>query len=113
MVFITAEAYKNAGVSVIKDNETDDYFLVKMKDVENGLGLKRVSDILTKQMQSIFETKKLTEARKRIYRKSKYALTRNKKDNNKIKYVRNDIAERERVIKNCRGVKKVMMIQTD
>ena len=31
-----------------------------MKDVENGLGLKSVSDRLTKQMQGIFETKKLT-----------------------------------------------------
>ena len=60
MAFITAEAYKNAGVCAIKDNETNDYFWVKMKDIENGLDLKNVSDILTKQMQGIFETKKLT-----------------------------------------------------
>ena len=61
MVFITDEAYENAVVSVIKDNEIDDYFWVKMKDVENGLDLKSVSDRLTKQMQGIFENKKLNE----------------------------------------------------
>ena len=38
MVFITAEAYKNARVDVIKDNEN--YFWVKMKDVQDGLGIK-------------------------------------------------------------------------
>ena len=37
MVFITIESYKNAGVNVMKDNKY--YFLVKMKDVENGFGI--------------------------------------------------------------------------
>ena len=39
MVFITAETYKSAGVhTIIVKNK--DYFWVKMKGVENGLGLK-------------------------------------------------------------------------
>ena len=79
-----------------------------MKDVEYGLGSKGVSDRLTKQMQGLFETEKVTEEQKRICRKSKYELTRDKKDNNQIYYVRNDIMER--VIINCRGVKKIMMV---
>ena len=39
MVFITAEAYKDAGVHTITV-KSKDYFWVRMKDVENGLGLK-------------------------------------------------------------------------
>ena len=35
MVFTTAESYKNVGVHVIQDNEN--YFWVKMKDIQNGL----------------------------------------------------------------------------
>ena len=38
MVFVTAEAYENAGVDLIKNNEN--YFWVKMKDVQDGLGIK-------------------------------------------------------------------------
>ena len=75
MVFITAEAYKNGGVHTIKDNKANDYFWVKMKDVEDGLDLKSISDRLTKQMQGIFETKKLTEEQKEIHRRSKHDLT--------------------------------------
>ena len=30
-----------------------------MKDVENGLGIKNISDLLIKEMQGIFETKKI------------------------------------------------------
>ena len=62
MVFITAEAYKNSGVDVIKDNEN--YFWVKMKDVQDGLGKKNISDRLERTMQGIFESKKLTKEQK-------------------------------------------------
>ena len=62
MVFITAEAYKNAGVGVIKANEN--YFWVKMIDVQNGLGIKNFSDSLIKEMCGIFESKSLTKEQK-------------------------------------------------
>ena len=54
MVFIIAKLYKNAGVDGIKDNESDDYFWVKMKDVENGLGIKNISDCIRHKMCGIF-----------------------------------------------------------
>ena len=38
LVFITAEAYKNAGVDAIKDDKN--YFWVRMKDVQDGSGIK-------------------------------------------------------------------------
>ena len=64
MVFIAAEAYKNARVDVIKDNETDNYYWVKIRDVQNGLGIKNMRDRLERNMQGIFEIKKLTEEQK-------------------------------------------------
>ena len=54
MVFITAKAYENAGVDVIKDNEN--YFWVKMKDVQNGLDLKDMRDSVRKQLCGIVES---------------------------------------------------------
>ena len=65
MVFITAESYKNAGVHVIKDN--NNYFWVKMEDVQNGLGLKNMSDRLENTMKGIFESKSLTKEQKKQY----------------------------------------------
>ena len=64
MVFITAELYKNAGVDVIPDNETNHYFWVKMKDVENGLRVKNMPYYIIHKMCGIFETKNLTEDQK-------------------------------------------------
>ena len=46
MVFITAELYKTAGVDVIPDNETNNYFWVKIKDVGNGLGIKNMPNFI-------------------------------------------------------------------
>ena len=64
MVVITAELYKNAGVDVITDN---DYCWVKMKDVQDGLGIKSMRDRLGRTMQGIFKTKNLTEKQKKQY----------------------------------------------
>ena len=71
MVFITAKLYKNAGVDVIPDNETNNYFGVKMKDVENGLGIKNMPYYIRHKMCGIFETKNLTEDLKEQYVRSK------------------------------------------
>ena len=57
MVFITIESYKNAGVNVIRDYK--DYFWVKMEDVENGLGIKSISDLLIKKCKAFLKLKNL------------------------------------------------------
>ena len=69
MVFITAEFYKNVVVDVIKDNNV--YFWVKMKDVQDGLGIKNISDRLKRTVQGIFESKNLTKEQKKTIRKIK------------------------------------------
>ena len=63
MVFIIIELYKNAGVDVITV-EKKYHFWVKMKDVEDGLGIKNLCDSLRREIQAIFETKKLTKERR-------------------------------------------------
>ena len=103
MVFITTESYKNAGVDVIKDN--NNYFWVKMKGVQNGLGLKNMSDRLENTMKGIFESKNLTKEQKQIYIRSKNEINKNLK-NKKSKYCRNDIAEK--IIKNCGMLKEII-----
>ena len=88
MVFITAEAYKNAAVGVIKDN--NNYFWVKMKDVQDGLGMKNIFDSLRREIQGIFETKKLTKEQKKQYARSRNEINKTLKNTQCI-YARNDI----------------------
>ena len=45
-----------------------------MKDVENGLGIKNISDLLIKEMQGIFETKKLTKEQKIKHTRSEFEI---------------------------------------
>ena len=74
-----------------------------MKNVANGLDIKNISDLLIKEMQGIFEMKKLTKEQKIKYRRSKFEIIKEFADK-KSKYARNDIMEK--VIQNCRGVKQ-------
>ena len=48
MIVITVEAYQNAGVHTITVKNKD-FFWVKMKDVQDRLGIKNISDLLKKE----------------------------------------------------------------
>ena len=52
MNLISAEAYKNAGIHCLKIRKTDELW-VGMKDVEVGLGVKSISDLLLKEIRGI------------------------------------------------------------
>ena len=101
MVFITAEAYKNAGVAVIKNNEN--YFWVKIVNAQRGLGLKCMRSLIRREVCGIYETGNLIKEQKIKYIRSEFEIIKNFGDK-KSKYARNDIMEK--VMKNCRGVKK-------
>ena len=103
MVVVTLEAYKNAQVHTITVGNKE-LFWVKIKDVQNGLGVKCISDLLRKEMLGIFYTKNLTKEHKMKYIRSEYQLSKIIIDNKKDKYARSDITEK--VIENCRGIKK-------
>ena len=103
MIVITVEAYQNARVHTITVKNKD-FFWVKMKDVQDRLGIKNVSDLLRKEICGRFGTKELTEKQRMKHRRSEYQITKNFKDSNLYKYAKNK--PMEKIIKNCRGVKK-------
>ena len=103
MVAITVEAYQNARVHTITIKNKD-FFWVKMKDVQDRLGIKNISDLLRKEKCGRFGTKNLTGKQEMKYMRSGYQVTKNLKDNHLYKYAKNKFMEK--IIKNCRGVKK-------
>ena len=48
---ISAEGYKNVNVGFFKIKRTSEEIWVSMKDVESGIGVKNISDLLLKEMQ--------------------------------------------------------------
>ena len=74
-----------------------------MKDIQDRLGIKNISDLLRKEICDRFGIKDL-EKQKMKYIRSEYQITKKIKDSNLYKYVKNK--PMEKMIKSCRGVKK-------
>ena len=49
-MILTIDNFANAGVKTVKISDKK-YFWVKMKDIENGLGLKNMSDLVIKEIK--------------------------------------------------------------
>ena len=75
-----------------------------MKDVQDRLGIKNISNLLRKEICGRFGTKDLTEKQKMKYIRSEYQVTKKFKDSDLYKYAKNKLMEK--IIKYCRGVKK-------
>ena len=103
MVVVTVEAYQNARVHTMTLKRKD-FLWVKMKDVQDRLGIKNISDLLRKEICGRFGTKVLTEKQKMKYIRSEYQITKNFKNSFVYKYAKNK--PMEKIIKNCRRVKK-------
>ena len=101
MVVITVEAYQNSRVHTVTVKNKD-YCWIKVKDVQNGLGVKNIRDLLRKEMWGIFGKKDLTKEEIKEHIRSENEITKNPTDNYLRKYVKNGIIEK--IIKNCRGV---------
>ena len=69
MVAITVQAYADARVYSIKVGNRE-LFWVEMTDVQKGLGIKNISDLVRKEIQGIFETKSLTKKQIRKCKRS-------------------------------------------
>ena len=110
MYLISAEGYENASIKTVP--EKNGHIWVKMKDVQNGLGVTNLSDLTLKELYGIYEIKNVTKEQVKEYKMtdreyyerfdnlSKIEL--NKK--NKETYVRNDVMTT--LVKRCRGVKR-------
>ena len=46
-----------------------------MKDIQNGLGVQKVSDLVLKEIYGIYETKSLTKVKIKRYKMSKREIT--------------------------------------
>ena len=99
MVVITVEAYQNARVHTIT-LKNKDFFWVKMKGVQDRLGIKNISDLLRKIICGRFGTKDLNEQQNMKCTRSEYQTTKTFKDSNLYKYAKNKLMEK--IIKNCR-----------
>ena len=60
MYIISAEAYENAGVRLLIEKETG-VIWANMKNVQDGLGVQNISDVVLKEIYVIYKTKKPTE----------------------------------------------------
>ena len=84
-----------------------------MKNVHNGLGVKKISNLILKEISRIYKTKNLTNIQIQKYKMTEREIFE-KYDNlskdelntktNKNVYVKNDVIST--VIKRCRGEKK-------
>ena len=92
MVVITIKKCKIAKVDTKPGD--GELFWIKMNDVQKGLCIKNMSDLVRKELHGIFETNNPTFSLREITNKSM--------DDSKFKYVRSDLMEK--IIKNCRGI---------
>ena len=89
-----------------------------MKDVESGMGVKNISDLVLKEIYGICETKNPTKKEVNEYKMTKREIYRNFTNasdeelntiNNQKTYVRNDVMTT--IIKTCRGEKGIRGIR--
>ena len=64
---ISAEGYKNAGVDCLKIKETDELWVSK-KNVGAGLGVRDISDLVSKEIYGIYENQEFTKEETKYYK---------------------------------------------
>ena len=64
MYLISDEGYKSAGVYFLKTGT----IWANMKNVQDGLGVKNMSDLILKEIYGIYETKNLTKEQIKKYK---------------------------------------------
>ena len=110
MYLISAEGYKNANVGFLTINKiTSKEIWVSMKDVGSGIGVKKISDLVLKEICGICETKNRSKKQVNEYKMTKRETYKkftnlSEKELNKINdkktYVKNDVITT--VMKRCR-----------
>ena len=112
MYLMSAEGYKNLRVDLLIIKKTGEIW-TKMKDVQDGLGVQNISDLVLKEIYGIYKTKSLTKEQIKKYKMSKREIFENfdnlsedelNAKNNKEVYAKNDVITT--VIKRYRGGKR-------
>ena len=73
-----------------------------MSDVQKGLDIQNISNLVRKDIEGIYETKDFTKKQKRKYIRTEQEISKKPTDDSKIKCFRSDLMEK--IIKSCRGV---------
>ena len=112
MYLISSEEYKNAGVCILIIKKANKIW-ASLENVQDGLGVKNMSDLVLKEIYGIYETKILVKDQIKKYKMTEREIFEkydnliedelNTKSNRNI-YVENDVMTT--VIKRCRGEKK-------
>ena len=80
-------------------------FWMNVNDVQKGLGIKNMSNLVMREIKGIFNTRNPTASQIKEYKLSLANLMNNhSRDSNKIKFICSDIGEK--IIKNYRGVRR-------
>ena len=99
MYLISAEGYKNANVEILTIKTTSEIWL-SVKDVESGIGVKNMSELVLKEIYGICETKNPTKEQVNEYKMTKGEIYKkftnlSEKElntkNNKNLYARNNV----------------------
>ena len=75
MFLISAEGYKNASVEFLTVKTTNEIW-VSMKDVGSGIGVKNISDLVSKEIYGICETKLPTKEQVNEYKMTKREISK-------------------------------------
>ena len=97
----SVEKYTNAKICTIRVSKKK-LFLVRIFDVQEGIGVKNIFDLVRKEIRGVFRTKNPTKDQIRKYKRREKELDHNTSAT--FVYVRSDLMSR--IIKNCRGEKK-------
>ena len=101
MVDIRVEKYTNAKVCTIKVSSKK-IFWVRMYDVQEGIGVKNMSDLVRKEIRGIFRSKNPIKDQIKKYKRREKELDHNSTAT--FVYVRSDLMSK--IIKKCIGEKK-------
>ena len=108
---ISIERYENAEVISLK-NKNGELWVI-MKDVKDGLGVKKMSDLVLKEIYGVYKKKNLTKEEIKSYKMTEREFFRTYYDydedslntkSNKSAFVKNNIMKN--IIENCKGEKK-------
>ena len=67
MYLISAEGYEKAGVDLLRIKKAGEIW-IKMKDLQDCLGVKSMSDLVLKEMCGIYKTKNITNKQIQKYK---------------------------------------------
>ena len=93
MVVITVEKYVNSGVHTITIKNKN-LFWVKMIEMQKGLGLKNMPNLIKKEICGICETKNPAEEQKKKYIRTESEITKKPADDSKYKYACSNLMEK-------------------